>query len=220
ETEVPCPAAVTVGGRPFTNAGAADRGDIPLSRAFAVSCNTTFAALAAEDLGPNGLAGAAANFGYGSGYSLPFDTAVPQFPTPPEAADVGAEAIGQGDVLVTPIHQATVAAAVAAGSWHAPTILENEASMAPLPLDPGFAADLATMMRLVVTDGTGTAADIAGEEVYGKTGSAEWLETEPTHAWFIGFWDGLAFAVVVESGGAGGRVAGPIAATFIEALAG
>jgi cell division protein FtsI/penicillin-binding protein 2 len=76
------------------------------------------------------------------------------------------------------------------------------------------------MMRLVVTDGTGTAAGIEGEQVYGKTGSAEWSETEPTHAWFIGFWGDLAFAVVVETGGAGGTVAAPIAAAFIEALAG
>jgi len=56
--------------------------------------------------------------------------------------------------------------------------------------------------------------------VYGKTGSAEWSETEPTHAWFIGFWDGLAFAVVVETGGAGGEAAAPIAAAFVKALAG
>lgn len=220
DTEVPCPEAVTVGGREFTNPGDTDRGDIPLRSAFAVSCNTAFAALAAEDLGPDGLAGAAASFGYGSGYSLAFATAVPQFPTPLEAADVGAAAIGQGAVLVTPIHQATVAAAVASGSWHAPSILENEGGTVPLPLDPGFATDLAAMMRLVVTDGTGTAADIAGEEVYGKTGSAEWSDTEPTHAWFIGFWGDLGFAVVVESGGSGGRAAAPIAAAFIEALAG
>ena len=43
------------------------------------------------------------------------------------------------------------------------------------------------MMRLVVTEGTGTNADVAGELVLGKTGSAEWSETEPTHAWFIGY---------------------------------
>ncbi len=89
-----------------------------------------------------------------------------------------------------------------------------------IPLDQTVVEALRRMMRLVVTDGTGTAADVAGEQVSGKTGSAEWSETEPTHAWFIGYWDGLGVAVVVESGGAGGQVAAPIAAAFIEALAG
>jgi len=121
---------------------------------------------------------------------------------------------------VTPIHQASVAAAVAGGAWHAPTILESAGSAAALPLDANANEWLSQMMRLVVTDGTGTAADIAGELVYGKTGSAEWSEDEPTHAWFIGYWGDLGFAIVVESGGAGGGVAAPIAAAFIEALAG
>ena len=163
---------------------------------------------------------AAADFGYGSGYSLAVDTAAPSYPVPFEDADIGAAAIGQGAVQVTPIHQASIAAAVASGEWHAPTILEGEASGLSIPLDPDVRNMLAGMMRLVVTDGTGTAAGIEGEQVYGKTGSAEWSETEPTHAWFIGFWGDLAFAVVVETGGAGGAVAAPIAAAFIEALAG
>ena len=219
-TEVPCPATVTIGGREFTNAGEIDRGDILLSEAFAVSCNTTFASLAATELGAQGLLDAAANFGYGSGYSLAFDTAAPLFPEPLEAADVGAAAIGQGAVQVTPIHQATVVAAVASGSWHAPTILEREDAGSHLPLDPEIAEQLAQMMRLVITEGTGTSADVAGEQVYGKTGSAEWSETEPTHAWFIGYWGEIGFAVVVETGGSGGVVAAPIAAAFIEALSG
>jgi len=220
DTLVPCPAAVTIGGREFTNAGDRDRGDITLSRALEASCNTTFASLAAEVLGGEGLADAAANFGYGSGYELAIDTAVPLFPEPIEDAGVGAAAIGQGFVQVTPLHQASIAAAVAAGQWQAPTLLETGDSGTPLPLDQAAVTDLAAMMRLVVTDGTGTAADVAGEVVSGKTGSAEWSETEPTHAWFIGFWGDLGFAVVVESGGAGGGVAAPIAALFIEALAG
>ncbi|MCB2223235.1 MAG: penicillin-binding protein [Actinobacteria bacterium] len=219
-TGVPCPASVEIGGREFTNAGDADRGEVTLARALAVSCNTTFASLAAEVLGGQGLADAAANFGYGSGYGLAIDIAVPSYPAPAGDADTAAAGIGQGAVQVTPLHQATIAAAVAAGEWKPPLLLESEIPGAPLPLDPGAAAALGEMMRLVVTDGTGTAADVAGEEVHGKTGSAEWSETEPTHAWFIGYWDGLGFTVVVESGGAGGSAAAPIAAAFVEALAG
>jgi cell division protein FtsI/penicillin-binding protein 2 len=56
--------------------------------------------------------------------------------------------------------------------------------------------------------------------VYGKTGSAEFGPGPPyeTHAWFTGWWDGLAFAFVVEGGGSGGEVAAPLAARFVEAL--
>jgi cell division protein FtsI/penicillin-binding protein 2 len=70
-----------------------------------------------------------------------------------------------------------------------------------------------------VTFGTGTAA--AGiPDLAGKTGTAEFGRGDPlpTHAWFIGFRHGVGFAVVVEGGGVGGRVAAPVAARFARAL--
>ena len=72
-------------------------------------------------------------------------------------------------------------------------------------------------MRLVVTEGSGTAANVPGLDVIGKTGTAEFGEGDPpaTHAWFIGAWRDLGFAVVVEGGGVGGRDAAPIAARFL-----
>jgi cell division protein FtsI/penicillin-binding protein 2 len=90
------------------------------------------------------------------------------------------------------------------------------------PLDPAIREQLAALMRLVVTEGSGTAADVAGLDVIGKTGTAEFGEDDPprTHAWFIGATDGLGFAVLLEGGGVGGRDAAPIAARFLETLAG
>lgn len=54
----------------------------------------------------------------------------------------------------------------------------------------------------------------------GKTGTAEIGGPDPnrTHAWFIGYRGNLAFAVLVEGGGVGGRVAAPLAAGFVAAL--
>ena len=77
-------------------------------------------------------------------------------------------------------------------------------------------------MRAAVTGGTGTAADVTGEPVHGKTGSAEFGEDDEdgekqTHAWFVGYRGGLALAVMVEGGGSGGGVAAPIAADFLRA---
>ena len=88
------------------------------------------------------------------------------------------------------------------------------------PLDPAIREQLAGLMRLVVTEGSGTAADLPGRDVIGKTGTAEFGQGDPppTHAWFIGAAGGLGFAVVLEGGGVGGRNAAPIAARFLAAL--
>jgi cell division protein FtsI/penicillin-binding protein 2 len=73
-------------------------------------------------------------------------------------------------------------------------------------------------MRVVVTSGTGTAANVPGQPVFGKTGTAEFGSGKPppTDAWFIGFRGDVAFAVVVQGGGVGGQVAAPIAASFLR----
>ena len=78
---------------------------------------------------------------------------------------------------------------------------------------------LACPCAVCVEEGTGRPAEVAGADVAGKTGTAE--GAGGPHAWFIGFAPAdeptIAIAVVVEGGGSGGRVAGPIAAAVIEA---
>jgi cell division protein FtsI/penicillin-binding protein 2 len=76
-------------------------------------------------------------------------------------------------------------------------------------------------MRAVVTEGTATVLrDVPGEPVSGKTGTAEFGPEVPprTHAWFTGFSGDLAFAVLVEDGGFGGRVAAPLAGELLRGL--
>ena len=74
-------------------------------------------------------------------------------------------------------------------------------------------------MGEVVRTGTGTPAAAGGPGVAGKTGTAEFGPGNPpaTHAWFIGFRGDLAFCVLVEGGGVGGRVAAPIAGKLLAA---
>jgi cell division protein FtsI/penicillin-binding protein 2 len=125
-------------------------------------------------------------------------------------------------VEASPLLMASVAAAVADGTWRQPHLLEcPDCTTTPLP--PAAVASLRQMMRAVVTSGTGTAlAAVPGGPVAAKTGTAEYGGGTPpaTHAWMIGFQGQLAFAVYVETGVSGGRTAGPIAAAFLRRLAG
>jgi cell division protein FtsI/penicillin-binding protein 2 len=95
----------------------------------------------------------------------------------------------------------------------------SQPAKSPDPLDPAVAKTLRTLMRQVVTEGTAADANLPGR-VCGKTGTAEFGTGDPlpTHAWFLGFRGDLAFAVVVEGGGVGGRVAAPVAARFLNGL--
>jgi cell division protein FtsI/penicillin-binding protein 2 len=217
---VDCPDEVTVGGRRFTNAGEVGRGQIAFADAFAYSCNTTFAPLAAAMLEEGDLSATAQSFGFGTVPDLPLPATTAVFPEPIDDAEEAAAAIGQGRVLASPLHMATVAAAVAGGGWRRPTLLAGDAAD-PLLLDAQVRSSLADLMLRVVTYGTGTAAAVENEEVRGKTGTAEYAvgDAIETHAWFIGYWEGYAFAVLVEGGSSGGQVAAPLAADLVERLA-
>jgi cell division protein FtsI/penicillin-binding protein 2 len=84
-------------------------------------------------------------------------------------------------------------------------------------------ADLAVvrdLMRRVATQGTAAAlADVPGDPVFAKTGTAEHGTEDPplTHGWVIGFSGDLAFAVIVENGVSGARSAVPVAEAFLRA---
>ena len=152
-------------------------------------------------------------------------------------------AIGQGPVAVTPLEMALVAESVATGGVmlepHVANRIEdsdgNVVRRFPRTpwrrtMDPATAATLRQWMIEVVQRGTGTAAQIPGIAVAGKTGTAENAPDQPPHAWFIAFAPAddplYAIAVLVEHGGSsqaettGGRVAAPIAAEVLRALLG
>ena len=198
-------------------------GRIPFSSAFAHSCNTAFVQQAAKRLDGDELVAAAAQFGFGIDPSPGIPAVTSQVPPPSDRADLAAEAFGQGRVTASPLQMALVAATVAEGRWRQPTAGHRGGRRHP-PKPPTrstrkVAGTLRTLMRQVVTEGTAAPAGLPGK-VAGKTGTAEFGTGDPlpTHAWFIGFRGDLAFAVVVEDGGVGGRVAAPAAARFLRGL--
>jgi len=146
--------------------------------------------------------------------------------------DVGRMAIGQDKLLVTPLQMATVAQTIGNGGMRMePRLVEKildpdgRTIDEPLPeeaervMSEDTAAKLTAMMRNVVEQGTGQAAQLEGVEVAGKTGTAE-VGDGTDDLWFIGFTDKIAVATVLErqTGGSGGGNAAPIAAQVLKAL--
>jgi len=222
-TPAPCPPKITVDGRSFANFEGEASGALDLAGAFAISCNNAFIGLA-DQLPADALGRAAASFGFNAHWSLGIDAAGGSYPKPSDRAELAASAIGQGRVLASPVQMASVAAAVANGQWRAPTLITSPAPAAgPVvaPLAPAIVSTLKSFMASVVRPGGTAAGSGIPLDAFGKTGTAEFGNANPphTHAWFIGFQRDVAFAVIVEDGGIGGRVAAPLAAGFLRALA-
>ncbi|WP_076815748.1 penicillin-binding transpeptidase domain-containing protein [Pseudofrankia asymbiotica] len=217
-TMLDCSETASAGGRNFSNAENEKLGPETLRDAFARSCNTAFINLAGS-LPPEALAQAARLYGFDGTPPLPIASVGGIFPTPKDAAETASASIGQGRVAASPMQMASVAAAVASGTWRAPFVVGGPTRTNQLP--PKILPDLRAFMRGVVTDGTAAGVPFPGE-VFGKTGTAEYTDGNPppTHAWFVGYRGPVAFAVLIENGGFGAESAAPVAAAFLSALDG
>lgn len=211
-----------------------------LRESFAKSCNSVFAPMGAE-LGAERLVAAAERFGFNERPSLA-GAAVSTIPQADQIGDdlaVGSTAIGQGEVLATPLTMAGVGAAIANGGRRVrPTLSRGGDTTASRATTPRVARLVRRSMQAVVTGGTGVAAQIEGVKVAGKTGTAELTTTQPTSptgddedvpaddaadtdAWFVAFAPAgrprVAVAVVLVGQGAGGETAAPAAKTVLQA---
>ncbi|SCX53327.1 Cell division protein FtsI/penicillin-binding protein 2 [Klenkia marina] len=226
DTPVPCPGTTTVDGREFENEDQFDLGTVPFTEAFAQSCNTTFIQQGLT-LPDDALSAAAAGYGVGSDWQLPVGIFAGAVPATSTGTTKAADAIGQGEVLMSPAQMALVAAGIASGTPAAPVEVVGATPSGAAPAGPGQAVldQLRPMMRQVVL--TGTARALAGQgEVYGKTGTAEFGSNTPpdSHGWFVGYQLGgpqgdLAFAVLVEAGQSS-SAAVAVTDAFLTGLAG
>jgi hypothetical protein len=196
-----CPGHLDIGQRTVPNYGGFDLGTVPMSRAFANSCNTTFAELASR-MPPRGLTSAAAQYGIGPDYDVEGITTVSgSVPPTVNLTERTEDGFGQGKVLVSPFGMALAAATVAAGKTPVPTLIEGSQTKVDgerTPISPKMIDGLRPMMRLVVTNGT--AKDLQGAgDVRGKTGEAEF--NGGSHSWFAGYRGDMAFAALIVGGG-------------------
>jgi cell division protein FtsI/penicillin-binding protein 2 len=234
---------VNVGGRFLNNANGEYCGGT-FRESFAESCNAVFAPLGPA-VGNDKLVETAESFGFNSPLTLYAPRVVaevdPEESTIPteigEEIDLGVSAIGQGEVLATPLEMASVAQTVANDGVRLPTSLVLNPKLRPdaepvKVMEEKTAEELTELMVGVVVEGTGTAGAIPDAQVAGKTGTAE-LGPKPGEedsdnpvqikdAWFTAFAPAekprLAVGVLlIEAEAAGGEVAAPIASEILSA---
>jgi len=217
---VQCPSKVTIGGYTIHNDKNEQLGTTTLLKAFAISCNTTFARLATDRLSARSLGAASRLYGFNAKPALGIAAQLGSFSSPASQVDLAADAFGQGKDLVSPLSQASEVAAVESGTWRPPLLVLDprpRQTAHPHVISQQILKTLRPMMHAVVTIGTASGVGFP-PDVYGKTGTAEYgTGTHPkSHGWFIGYHGNLAFAVLVEGGGYGADSAGPIANVFVR----
>lgn len=232
-----------VGGRFISNANGEFCGGT-FREAFAESCNADFAPLGPK-IGNDDMVETAERFGFNSPPSL-YASRILAEVEPPESTipteigeevDLGVTAIGQGEVLATPLQMASVSQTIGNDGVRRPTSVVANEKLRPETepervMSEEIAAQLTELMVGVVTGGTGYAAAIPEAQVAGKTGTAELgpkpgteEEEEPPQikdAWFTAFAPAeaprLAVGVLlIEAEAAGGEVAAPIAGAVLSA---
>lgn len=144
-------------------------------------------------------------------------------------------AVGQGDLLVTPIQMAKLAAIIAMeGRFFRPHVVKSiqdpvsgvwEEKSLDFSQVNGFSSRTYKLLKegmyRVVNNplGTGRGARVHSVDVCGKTGTAQNPQGEP-HSWFIGFAPRVnpevSIVVVIENGGSGGSVAAPLAGLILR----
>lgn len=217
-------------------AGKTAHGTIDLKTAFKKSCNVTFGKLAYQ-LGQERLRQTAEILGFNENFKFG-DLIVYNSEFPKEMKNMSSlvwAGIGQSEVLVTPLHMAMITGAVAnEGIMMKPMLVKKITNTLGVQshvgtpvqyrevLSPSVASKISEYMYAAVESGTATRAAIKGYTVCGKTGSAEISDDKSvaTNAWFTGFiYDAAhpyAISVVIEGGGAGGRMPSELASKALK----
>jgi peptidoglycan glycosyltransferase len=224
-------------------------GTIDLEDALTYSVNSVFCNIG-KKLGAKRILDQAKRFGF---YELPpLETPSDErrasglykggrlyYPRVDSEVDAGRMAFGQERMLVTPLQMAMVAGSIGVGgrlmepqvvtrivSPKRKTIVKERPTLIRRAVSRKTANEVGEMMRLAVERGTGTAAQIPGWSIGGKTGTGETGVPGKNTTWFIAFAAPddespaqLAIAVVLQDqSGTGGSTAAPIARAVMEAI--
>lgn len=228
-----CDGAIQAGHSTISDSTGA-HGDVVLDGAVAMSCNTFFVQLVLR--AGAGIRDRLAKMHLTAAHSLGLPSARASLGKPDASSESLAQlAIGQGDMLVTPLHMAAVYAAIAnRGVMMRPLLAARVLNSAGrevhrwVPkrlgsvMSPEASICVESALRAAVDWGTAQGAELVGEQVFGKTGTAQNPGGEP-HSWFCGYvrvpGGTAALALVVENAGSGGAVAAPLARDILRVVA-
>jgi peptidoglycan glycosyltransferase len=204
-------------------------GEVDLPKSLAKSCNASFASIG-MGLDMDKFYDLCEDFLFNQNLPVTMASSVSSFTLQKGVSvvkDAMQTAFGQGDTLISPLHNAMITAAVANGgvmmkpyvvdhieNAEGAIIKQNESQKIGRMMSGVEADYLADMMRLTVTDGTATKLEDLKVEAAGKTGSAD-NSTGKAHSWFIGFAPyedtEVVVSIIVENVGTGSEFAVPIA---------
>lgn len=209
-------------------------GEVDLPKSFAKSCNASFASIG-KDLDITSFRSLCEEFLFNRNLPVNMASSVSSFTLEKGKSGVREEmqtAIGQGNTLITPLHNAMIAATVAnEGVMMKPYVVDhienaqggmvkqyNSQKLGRM-MSTSEAKYISEMMRQVVTDGTATKLENLKQKAAGKTGSADNSQGK-AHSWFIGFAPyknpEIVVSVIVENVGTGSEYAVPIAKNIFE----
>lgn len=225
-----CSGALTVNDFTINCSGGEAHGAQNFREAFANSCNCAFARIGL-DLDKTAFAATADKLMLDKRLDLELPTSAGNFDMDANTFSslVMQTSFGQGDTLVTPMHMALIADAVANGgnamtphfiqrieNYTGKTVKETEPSVYANMMTADEASTLKELMKGVVTDGTARKLSELDIPIAGKTGTADHGDlSEPAHSWFVGFSDtgknDIVVCVLAEKGGYSTDVAVPAA---------
>ena len=229
-----CTGSFTIGDMKINCYNNKVHGTVDLETAFAKSCNATFAAIGTE-LNKNSWLSTSESLLFNSDLPLTFPYKKSSFTLNSSSEDklTAQTAIGQGNTLITPMHNLLLVSAIAnGGTLMKPYVvdhIENYAGNVVSKNMPSTYGNLMTakeaqalteMMVDVVKNGTGYKLSSNKYQAAGKTGSAEYNSGKSSHAWFVGFAPSdnpqIAVSIIVEGAGTGSDYAVPIAKKIMD----
>ena len=210
-------------------------GHVNFREAFLKSCNSSFATLGLS-LDLNAFSQTADQLLFNQKLPVDFDYKQSQFTLNASSSpwEVMQTAFGQGNTLITPLHNAMLGAAIANGGILMKPYLIERVERAEGTTVKTFspeaygelmsaseAAAMTELMTAVVNEGTATKLKSSKYQAAGKTGTADFDSAKAAHAWFVGFAPNenpqIAISVIVEESGAGSTYAVPIAKKIFDA---
>lgn len=210
-------------------------GSEDLNHAFAYSCNSAFATIG-QTLNIKNFRSLCETFLFNCKLPLSLEYSQSRF-TLDEKSNTSAvmeTAIGQGETQISPIHNLMIVAAIANhGVLMQPYLIDKITSDSDAIIEQyepveykemitATEAELLTgYMRTVVTTGTGNSFKNASYQAAGKTGSAQYDDSQNYHSWFVGFAPSdnpqIAISVILEGGYSGVASAQAVARKVMDA---